>query len=71
MDFLTLVGYGITALIGIIGGYAIWGKAGHVLRDVATLINTAMSAIEDGNITKAELTKVIEDAKAVIDAFKG
>lgn len=70
MDMLTLIGYGITAIIGVVGGWAIWGKATLVLKEVAELLTAAVEAIEDGEMTKAEMEKIIQEAKDLAAAFK-
>lgn len=61
-------GIGVVLGIGVVSIYVT--KLLTLLKEVAEVLTSVQSMLEDGQVTKEEVAKVVEESKDVVEAVK-
>lgn len=75
MDFLSIAAFAATTILGFIGGWAVFGKAKDILKEIGEVLVEINDFLdeksEDGKgLSKAEVAKLAQSFKEIMEAFK-
>jgi len=70
MDYTIVIISLIIGALGLIAGGLYWSKFKNIIKQMKTILDLIIAAIEDDKITREELDLIVKEIKVLFELFK-